>query len=438
MWADSGYARPVSSYQNPVPVPGVNPEQEPFVSVAFNRAWLGYIVGSLKQLLLQSTWDVATPGELALVQEQAFNLLNLFSLAIAPEKIGVGADEGVELMIRQNPTNPCILESSIDGVNWCQWADISKCNAGSSGQPPTQPPPSGGTATYPSCIPANGQTIVPTVCNTGDVIHFQWDEQSAWNDPTRDALGWTAPDGNVWFAGRDTGLPRSTQSGDPLNSVAHMSLLCLIAGAYYDLGAGDVTVPGGVANAQIILQANDDVLAGNNGQICGQVVVTNNQGALTTHVFDFTTSPFSSDWNPVTSSSGYIPQPSAQWVAGQGYKTVLQSLSGTPTNVIRICEIECTKHFTITSIQIEYTFTNGSWSSPGGFYSDVQNFDATNWKAVAAPTAPTGPDVNTTPQAIGTRIFVHFQCGDDITGADPGGEVTITKITLTVSGTDPF
>lgn len=117
MWPDSGYAHPVSSYQNPVPPPSTNPEDGPFTTVAFNSAWLPYVVGSLKQLLLQTTWDTTDSSVLALAQERAFNLLNLFTSAA-----------GV-LGVRQSPDNPCILQEETSPGVWEDFADLSLCGA---------------------------------------------------------------------------------------------------------------------------------------------------------------------------------------------------------------------------------------------------------------------------------------------------------------------
>src|SRR5690348_3546194 len=121
MFPDSPFAHPVSSYQHPVAPPGVEPDRQPLIYVGFNFAYLAYIVGSLKQLLLQSTWRVASPSELNLTQKRIFTLLNLFSTYIdtAPVLGSSGADEGDLNMIRQNPSNPCELQTSIDGVTWC-------------------------------------------------------------------------------------------------------------------------------------------------------------------------------------------------------------------------------------------------------------------------------------------------------------------------------
>lgn len=78
MWPDSPFAAPRSSYVNPVPVPSQGPDAFPKLTVQVACSWLPYIRGALKQLLLQTTWDTTDPSVLAIVQQQAFDLIDLF------------------------------------------------------------------------------------------------------------------------------------------------------------------------------------------------------------------------------------------------------------------------------------------------------------------------------------------------------------------------
>jgi hypothetical protein len=81
MWPDSDFPRPVSSFEQPVPLVGVDPDAEPAVSVSFNAKWLPYVVGALKQLVLQSTWRTDDPEKWGLEQFRAMTLLSIFSRA---------------------------------------------------------------------------------------------------------------------------------------------------------------------------------------------------------------------------------------------------------------------------------------------------------------------------------------------------------------------
>ena len=77
---NSPYAHPVSSFEVPVAPPDYDPFNDPVVTVCFESHWLPYVIGCLKQLRLQSTWDVKTgePG-LTILQEQVEDLIGRFS-----------------------------------------------------------------------------------------------------------------------------------------------------------------------------------------------------------------------------------------------------------------------------------------------------------------------------------------------------------------------
>jgi hypothetical protein len=79
MWPDSPYAVPIPSYVEPVEPPLVPPDVDPVCTISINRAWLPFIRGSLKQLLLQTTWVDHGPDVLNATQGQVFSLIDLFA-----------------------------------------------------------------------------------------------------------------------------------------------------------------------------------------------------------------------------------------------------------------------------------------------------------------------------------------------------------------------
>src|SRR5712664_3871192 len=120
---------PRGSFETPVAPIGVSPLSGPLVQVEFNYKWCSVIVGSLSQLLLNTTWDVSTQAELTAIQEDVFDLMSAFCFSPLPANFqpasGAGGDD--DFMLRQNPDNPCELQTSVDGITWCTWADLSKC-----------------------------------------------------------------------------------------------------------------------------------------------------------------------------------------------------------------------------------------------------------------------------------------------------------------------
>lgn len=108
MFPDSPYAHPVSSFERPVPLVTVDPDADPVVTFSVNRDWIPYILGSLKQLVLQSTWKYTTQEELDLVQARAMDLLKIVGLAFNGSGCECGCTEyppSVDF-VDWGPTNP--------------------------------------------------------------------------------------------------------------------------------------------------------------------------------------------------------------------------------------------------------------------------------------------------------------------------------------------
>lgn len=86
MYLPSPFARPISSFEYPLDPPTIDPTDSPVQQVCINTSWLPYIAGSLKQLLLQSTWRDLDDASLQLVQSRVFDLISMFE----PVEAGCG------------------------------------------------------------------------------------------------------------------------------------------------------------------------------------------------------------------------------------------------------------------------------------------------------------------------------------------------------------
>jgi hypothetical protein len=360
----------VGSFQNPV-VPPVVPPDNPTdqICVQFSRAWLPYVLGALSQLILQSTWqgdDSTVEG----AQINAMLLRYLFSLAdICPFVCPIGAG-GFELLIRQDPTNNCLVQSSPDGTHWQTFIDLSLCNPGNA-QPGTgspQPPPGGGTATYCATLQANGLLLLPTLVSSGDKITLQSASGAGW-DGTEIDFGplYRCPDGEQFIAGACVGFAH-TSGSDPVPTVNHMELIVLINGAYYGFTGGALTVPGGISNKQALIQVNDPTLADNQGsyQVCAEV--TNNQTPTWTHTFDFTVSM--GGWSAVDVGGGTL---AATYIPGTGW----EANSGYNVGVIRVSRVSVAG--TITAAELTY------------LYPDTSHLASTELRNAAFNPMPTSP-----------------------------------------------
>jgi len=267
-----------------------------------------------------------------------------------PPSIG-GADEGVEQLIRQNPDNPCLLETSINGTDWCVFADLSKCApAGSQpGSGAEQPPAGGGEACYNARLSASDKWLLPYQVNTGDVIVIS-EANGSWTDGS--GL-WQCPNGQSFFLGACTGA--TTLSGsDPAPSLPHSSLIAKIGSVYYAAYNASITVPAGISHANMEFQMNDPSLTDNYGEVTFKACVTNNAASVWEHDFDFTVN--SHGWR--TNPGGDGNRTYAVWTAGVGWVANC-TLDDGGANYYQIdsIRINTTSATTMTSIDVTYTRT---------------------------------------------------------------------------------
>ena len=78
MLPEEPYGHPVSSFEQPISVPADDPGAGTLMSVCFAQAWLPLILGCLAQLLQESTWDTSDPAIMALAQDRAMTLQDMF------------------------------------------------------------------------------------------------------------------------------------------------------------------------------------------------------------------------------------------------------------------------------------------------------------------------------------------------------------------------
>jgi hypothetical protein len=325
MWPNGDFAGPVGSFIEPVPVPGVDPLSGDCSIIRLNKAWLPYVRGALSQLWLQSTWDTDAAG-LINVQQQVTNLIFAFNdlepgdCSPQPQPIGIAESDYEMSICEQLRFNNGILQGYCCG----EWVDIQG-QASQGNVVPTQPGegspvpnPGGGSDEYCGAMGAS-TWLLPVPVSSGDTLLFSH-LGGAWKDSS-DPLVWECPNGwNYALGACWERTPRG--SPDPLPSGLHMQIIALIDGLYYDVLAIDsdgtptqFTVPGGISNAQVELQANINDLSRIQGEISFCVDVTNNQLGTWSSTFDFTQTDYS--WL----TSGATPasySPGDGWNIGSG------------------------------------------------------------------------------------------------------------------------
>jgi hypothetical protein len=376
-------------------------------------------MGSIRNLGSAYNWQndsAHTAKAVADVWRDVFDKFSLAKNRTCPTFPGIGADGGDEQLIRQNPDNPCELQTSIDGQTWCTFADLSLClpAAAQPGDQTPQPPPGGGQACYNAEMAASNKWLLPTVVSSGDVLTLS-DATGSGNDGTLSP--WECPDGSTFFAGLCVPGTGGTSGGDPLNSVNHMRLLYNIDGTFYDAMAGPLTVPGGVTAAQVYVQVNDSDITDNAGSYRFKVCRTNNQAATWSHVFDLRITP-----TPWVQNNPDLGNP---WAAGVGFSA---GAAGSNRGVqIRAAMASRT----VTSITIFFTMT-----SPAGTAEWDISITAPSNHLLGSGTPAAGDQSQT-----GTGTFTSTEMivsAFSSVGSGNVGDSTIYKIIVNGQGIDPF
>jgi hypothetical protein len=224
------------------------------------RAWFG----TFFELASARSWD-DDPDHTALEVARVWLEIALkLKSGCAPALSVAGTDGGDDYMIRQNPDNPCLLESSVDGMTWCTWADLSKCLVANPSQPTGGGQPAAGECReWDATLDANGQWLLPVQVNPGDKITVSG-PQGGWTDG---GGNWYCPNGQGYTFGLCSGVG-GLNPADPLPTALHMCILGESNATYYDALAGVIGIPTtDPANQNFTFQANDASLSDNFGNI---------------------------------------------------------------------------------------------------------------------------------------------------------------------------
>lgn len=427
MFPDVPWAEAAGSFVQPVRPPNSDPQSGLQATLSLGCEWLPYVRGALYQLLLQSTW-YGTSEEIGLAQQRAFDLISLFSASAAgdcgnaPVVAGNGIDCGEDCMGCCLRYQNGVLQMFSCGV----WTDVPGQPAGPGGQPgggSPQPAPGGGVAEYCAILPGQGQWLLPTKVSTGDTLLFGALE-GAWHD-TRD-LFWNCPDGFVFAEGICGEVP-VRGSPDPLPTSRHMSIIANIGGTFHEVLNLDAfhqptvfTVPGGINNAQVVIQANDDMLSDLVGTVTFCVQVVNNQGGNWIHDLDFTVTPQSFQ----AVQSGFTFTLLARWVSGSGWLEV-NNPDGSGTSEDRI--YRPVTGYTATRIRVAGIVDSAS---------HIYIYDGNETTAVLLHDEPVGPGAYIS-EWLGSRPIVNGIRIDLYIATQPHSQA-IVALHIEGSGTDPF
>lgn len=348
---------------------------------------------------------------------------------------GAGGDD--EIMLRQNPENPCELQNSVDGVTWCTWADLSLCvQTDQPGDNSRQPSPGGGEQCYTAKLMANGQWLLPTSVNTGDTLMLTKPGGAA----TGGTINWYCPNGNAFVAGVCIPGTGGYASGDPVALAFHMAVVVKIAAVYYVI-TPDVlfTVPAGVSNAQVVFQVNDSVLTDNAGDYSFEVCVKNNQASNWSHTFAF----------PATAANfgaqSYTPgsPPGSVYTLGTGWVSN-KTDAGDGTGINRYMQDDIVFDWgtstILTSVVAKMNTAVGTNAGGSSLAQQLQyrtGVANTNLTSIT-PATGTGQTISWTGTQAATGLRLHSTTSDAGNGGTATGSMLWTEITITGRGFDPW
>jgi len=409
------------------------------IPVPDDKYHVAAFMGAIKSLTWQKNWardSAHTARDVAAVWLEIFNNLErCISAAPGVGFAGAGGDD--ELMLRQNPDNPCELQNSVDGVTWCTWADLSLCiSPAQPGGGSPQPTPGGGMQCYNGKMSANGQWLLPTAVSTGDTINLS-DVNGA---GFAGGSNWYCGDGSIFVAGFCIDGTQGYLGSNPVPLAPTMAFIVNIGGTFYAIAQEtNFTVPGGISNAPVSFQVNDDTLADNYGDYTFKVCVTNNQAEPWAHTLLFAASPqrFSiAPYNPGI-------DPGTNYVLGDGWESgQTKSNDGSPTARYTVDNIvyDFAENTTLTRITATYDMTvgtNAGGSTLGAAaQTRVSGVDTT--RAFNAASNGSGQVVSWTGSVVCDGIRLAGLISDAGGGGTGTGSMTWLQVIVEGEGFDPW
>lgn len=295
-------------------------------------------------------------------------------------------------------------------------------------------PPSGSCTTYHASFIANNQWLLPVVVNAGDVLTFSL-AKGAGTDGGISGL-WNCPNGQTFFAGGCVGIA-GPKAGDIAPLLNHMQLIAKIGAVWYPCDTGTITVPGGIANEQVVIQCNDSNIADNSGSYTLDIEYCNNAATTYTHTFNFllNTGGFVTENFPA-----YIPQYTGAWAAGSGWLSSGAAASGQTLHAVQIQRVLGASHVINTAV-LSYDLTKGTVNA--GLTNGL--FLQLGATSVVSATRPSNTDPNGTALTFTITpgsytidsIYIEIKDGWSASPGSPGTSRAY-QLVVTGPGSDPW
>lgn len=295
-------------------------------------------------------------------------------------------------------------------------------------------PSAGQCTTYHAAFSANSQWLLPATVNAGDTLTFT-NPKGAGTDGGVSGI-WNCPNGQTFFAGGCVGFA-GPKIGDVAPSLNHMELIAKIGAVWYVADAGVITVPGGIANAQVVIQCNDSSIADNSGNYTLDVAYCNNGSSTYTHTFNFA---LTNGGFVDRVAAGWTPTTIGLWTAGSGWTPETQTFSGTSLHGIQIQRVLGASVHLYTA-QLTYNLTKGVVDAgvSNGLYLQLSGANvAAQSVASSADTNGTGKTLTVTPgDYVINTIAIDIRDGYHASPGTPGSSL-VAQLVVTGPGADPW
>lgn len=231
------------------------------IEVPNDRQHIAAFRGALLNLASAINWQDDpdhTAKEVARVWDEIYqNVERCLVIKTSPEFI-LENDMGDN--IRLDPDNGCIIQIRCCG-EWVKLIDVSTCVPGATVQPTNgEDLEPGQCREWDVSLRGNDRWLLPAAVSEGDTIEITG-AQGAWSDGTPQ---WNCVNGKIFILGACT-TDDASDTGDPLTSANHMTLIANIDGAWYEAYNTTLAVVPGVTDSQMFFQANDGSLQDNSG-----------------------------------------------------------------------------------------------------------------------------------------------------------------------------
>jgi len=391
MNSDTKFPSQIPPFRFPVPPPDTEPDDPPLVQVCINFPWMAYVLGALKSLMLQATWDTDDPDVRELALQRTELLIGMFTQA----------SDGCGISV---PSILCISGSFTDLSYGFVPALAADCS-------PVWTVGVGWESCFSPAVPADVMELERFFTEATFIRHF--------------ALAINNSNALIPYQATITFF---------LNGTSVFSYSALVV-------TTDITIEQDVnveADTWLI-----DLRAGNlaheqtftleNFELCYTGAFPLASHDVWEHTFDFETNPFSSVWS--------IPGSLGVYTAGVGYEV---------TNVshYRGLQLSCALPFarSLTSYSYNYSKTD-CYFNPGSYtFADqvVKNFGAGDQVQLATYGCDTGSglarNLSFTQNNVTEMFFDLFTFVGDGSQTPPssGSDGVISRITLRGIGSDPF